>query len=128
MITETVGTMGLLGLTLAVIGLYGLMAYSVSRRTQEMGIRMVVGATQVDVQKMILRQGLTLASLGIAIGGAASFAVTRVLAAGFLGLGTVNPLTFVLVPVLLVLVTMAACYIPARRASAVDPMVALRDE
>lgn len=128
MITETVGTMGLLGLTLAVIGLYGLMAYSVSRRTQEMGIRMVVGATQVDVQKMILRQGLTLASLGIAIGGAASFAVTRVLAAGFLGLGTVNPLTFVLVPVLLVLVTMAACYIPARRASVVDPMVALRDE
>lgn len=128
MITEIVGTMGLLGLTLAVIGLYGLMAYSVSRRTQEMGIRMVVGATQVDVQKMILRQGLTLASLGIAIGGAASFAVTRVLAAGFLGLGTVNPLTFVLVPVLLVLVTMAACYIPARRASAVDPMVALRDE
>jgi putative ABC transport system permease protein len=128
MITETVGTMGLLGLTLAVIGLYGLIAYSVSRRTQEIGIRMVVGATQVDVQKMILRQGLTLAFLGIAIGGAASFAVTRVLEAGFLGLGTINPLTFVLVPVLLVLVTMAACYIPARRASVVDPMVALRDE
>jgi macrolide transport system ATP-binding/permease protein len=128
MITETVGTMGLLGLTLAVIGLYGLIAYSVSRRTQEMGIRMVVGATQVDVQKMILRQGLTLAFLGIAIGGAASFAVTRVLEAGFLGLGTIHPLTFVLVPVLLVLVTMVACYIPARRASVVDPMVALRDE
>jgi predicted permease len=128
MITETVGAMGLLGLTLAVIGLYGLIAYSVSRRTQEIGIRMVVGATQVDVQKMILRQGLTLALLGIAIGGAASFAVTRVLEAGFLGLGTINPLTFVLVPVLLVSVTMAACYIPARRASVVDPMVALRDE
>jgi predicted permease len=128
MITETVGAMGLLGLTLAVIGLYGLIAYSVSRRTQELGIRMVVGATQIDVQKMILRQGLTLALLGIAIGGAASFAVTRVLEAGFLGLGTINPLTFVLVPVLLVSVTMAACYIPARRASVVDPMVALRDE
>ena len=128
MITETVGAMGLLGLTLAVIGLYGLIAYSVSRRTQEIGIRMVVGATQVDVQKMVVRQGLTLAFLGIAIGGAASFAVTRVLEAGFLGLGTINPLTFVLVPVLLVSVTMAACYIPARRASVVDPMVALRDE
>jgi len=128
MITETVGTMGLLGLTLAVIGLYGLVAYSVSRRTQEIGIRMVVGATQVDLLKMILRQGLTLAFLGIAIGGAASFAVTRVFAAGFLGLGTINPMTFILVPVLLVLVTLAACYIPARRASVVDPMVALRDE
>jgi putative ABC transport system permease protein len=128
MITKTVGTMGPLGLTLAVIGLYGLIAYSVSRRTQEKGIRMVVGATQLDVQKMILRQGLTLAFLGIAIGGAASFAVTRVLVAGFLGLGTINPLTFVFVPVLLVLVTMVACYIPARRATVVDPMVALRDE
>jgi ABC-type antimicrobial peptide transport system permease subunit len=128
MITEIVGTMGLLGLTLAVIGLYGLIAYSVSRRTQEIGIRMAIGADRRDVLGMILRQGLTLALLGVLIGGAASFVVSRVLAAGLIGLGGMNPMIFVLVPSLLIAVTMAACYIPAKRASSVDPMVALRYE
>jgi predicted permease len=128
MIVELVTTLGLLGLTLAVIGLYGLIAYSVSRRTQEIGIRMAIGANKRDVLKMIIRQGLTLSLLGIAVGGLASIAVARLLAAGLAGLGSMSPVTFVAVPILLVLVTLAACYIPARRASLVDPMVALRYE
>jgi predicted permease len=128
MIVELVTTLGLLGLTLAVIGLYGLIAYSVSRRTQEIGIRMAIGANKRDVLKMIIRQGLTLSLLGIAVGGLASIAVARLLAAGLAGLGSMSPVTFVAVPILLVLVTLTACYIPARRASLVDPMVALRYE
>ena len=128
MIAEMITTLGLLGLTLALIGLYGLIAYSVSRRTQEIGIRMAIGASKQDVLSMIIRQGLTLSILGIAVGGVATFAVVRVLAAGLAGLGAMSPLTFIGVPILLVLVTLAACYIPARRASMVDPMVALHYE
>jgi predicted permease len=128
MIAEMITTLGLLGLTLALIGLYGLIAYSVSRRTQEIGIRMAIGASKQDVLRMIIRQGLTLSILGIAIGGVATFAVVRALAAGLAGLGAMSPATFIGVPILLVLVTLAACYIPARRASMVDPMVALHYE
>lgn len=128
LITEMVGTMGMLGLALALVGLYGVIAYSVSRRTQEIGIRMAIGANKLDVQKMILRQGLVLAVLGIAAGGAATLAVARVLAAGLAGLGTLSPVTFAAVPVILLLVTTAACYVPALRASRVDPLVALRYE
>jgi macrolide transport system ATP-binding/permease protein len=128
MITEVVGTMGLLGLTLALIGLYGLIAFSVSRRTQEIGIRMAIGANKRDILAMILRQGLTLSLLGVLVGGAATFVVARLLAAGLVGLGGMSLVTFVVVPLLLIAVTMAACYIPARRASLVDPMVALRYE
>jgi predicted permease len=127
-IVEMVTTIGLLGLALALIGLYGLIAFSVSRRTQEIGIRMAIGANKRDVLKMIIGQGLTLSLLGVAVGGVATFAVARLLAAGLVGLGTMSPVTFVIVPILLVLVTLAACYIPARRASLVDPMVALHYE
>jgi predicted permease len=127
-VVEMVTTIGLLGLTLALIGLYGLIAYSVSRRTQEIGIRMAIGATKKDVLKMIIGHGLTLSLLGVAVGGVATFTVARLLAAGLVGLGTMSPVTFVVVPILLVLVTLTACYIPARRASLVDPMVALHYE
>ena len=128
MLTELVGAMGLLGLTLALVGLYGVISYSVSRRTQEIGIRMAIGANKGDVLQMILRQGMTLAILGIVAGGLATFAVVRVLAAGLAGLGTLNPLTIVMVPSVLVLVTLIACYVPARRASRLDPMLALHYE
>jgi ABC-type antimicrobial peptide transport system permease subunit len=127
-IAELISSLGLLGLILALVGLYGVIAYSVSRRTQEIGIRMAVGADKRSVLGMILRQGLTLSLLGIAVGGVATFAVARVLIAGLAGLGAMSPVTFVVVPILLVAVTLAACYIPARRASLVDPMVALHYE
>ncbi len=126
MIMQTVGTMGLLGLTLALIGLYGLVAYSVARRTREIGIRMAIGADKSDVLKMVLRQGLMLSLAGIVIGGVASVVVARLLTAALVGLGTPNPATYVIVPATLICLTMAASYFPARRASLVDPLVALR--
>lgn len=128
MIMQMVGTMGLLGLALALIGLYGLVAYSVARRTQEIGIRMAIGASRRDVLKMVLRQGLTLSIAGVLVGGAASVVVARLLTALLVGLGAPNPLTYVVVPAALVCLTMAASYFPARRASRVDPLVALRYE
>jgi putative ABC transport system permease protein len=128
MITELIITMGLVGLTLALVGLYGLIAYSVSRRTHEIGIRMAIGATKREVLRMVIRQGLTLSLTGIVAGSLAAFAVVRLLRAALAGFVSKSPITFVAVPVLLVLVTLAASYIPARRASMVDPMVALRYE
>ncbi len=128
MVTEMVATMGLLGLTLALVGLYGLIAYSVSRRRQEIGIRIAIGASKAEVVRMVLRQGLTLVLAGILVGGAISLLVVRMLTAGLVGLGAPNPLTYVLVPVALVLITVAACYVPARRASLIDPIRALRYE
>jgi putative ABC transport system permease protein len=128
MVTEMVAIMGLLGLTLALVGLYGLIAYSVSRRRQEIGIRIAIGASKAQVMKMVLRQGLALVLGGMLAGGVISFAVARMLTAGLVGLGSPSPLTYVLVPVALVVVTMAACYIPARRAALIDPIRALRYE
>ena len=125
---QVVGTMGLLGLTLALVGLYGLIAYSVSRRTQEIGIRMAIGADKIGVLKMVLRQGLVLVAAGIAVGTVISVVVARMLAIGLVGLGTPNPITYVVVPIALLLITLAACYIPARRASLIDPILALRYE
>ena len=128
MILQIVASMGLLGLTLAVVGLYGLIAYSASRRTQEIGIRMALGAQRSDVAALILRQGFLLAIIGIAIGFAASIAVRGILAQGLIGLGTLSPAVLAIVPVGLLLVTMAACYLPARRAAQIDPLRALRWE
>jgi predicted permease len=127
-ILQTVATIGLLGLTLALVGLYGLVAYSVARRTREIGLRMAIGADRSDVLKMVLRQGFILSTVGILVGGVASIGVARLLAAGMVGIGTPNPATYVIVPLLLMGLTTAASYIPARRASLVDPMTALRDE
>src|ERR1039458_6865931 len=112
-ILQLVASMGLIGLTLAVVGLYGLIAYSVSRRTQEIGIRMALGAQRSDVAALILRQGFVLAIIGIAIGFAASIAVRGILVQGLIGLGTLSPAVLAIVPVGLLLVTMSACYLPA---------------
>ncbi len=128
MIIELVSVMGLTGLVLALVGLYGLISFSVARRTQEIGIRMAIGANEKDVLKMIIRQGLAISLVGVALGGVVTFGVARGLAAGLAGLAAMSPVTFALVPLLLILATLAACYIPARRASLVDPVVALRYE
>jgi putative ABC transport system permease protein len=128
MIMQLVGTMGLLGLTLTLIGLYALVAYSVARRTREIGIRMAIGAGKSDVLQMVLRQGLMLSIGGIAVGGVASVAVARLLTATLAGVGTPNPATYAIVPAGLICLTMAASFFPARRASLVDPLVALRYE
>ena len=124
---QTAGTMGALGLTLALVGLYGLVAYSVARRTREIGIRMAIGAARSDVLKMVLRQGMMLSLAGILVGGVASVGAARLLAAGMAGLGAPNPAAYVFVPILLICLTLAASYLPARRASAVDPLVALKE-
>jgi putative ABC transport system permease protein len=128
MIMEIVGSMGMVGLSLAVIGLYGLVAYSVARRTHEIGIRMAIGARRADVLRMVLQQGLRLSLLGIFIGGVISIVTTRLLMAGLAGLAKPTVATYVAVPGALLVVTLAACYLPAHRASRVEPMKALRYE
>jgi predicted permease len=127
LIVQTVGGMGMMGLLLAMVGLYGLVAYSVSRRTREFGIRMAIGAESVQVLSMVLRQGLRLSLAGIAIGLVMSLGAGRVLK---VALGSVDsdPASFVIVPVVLLAVTMLAAYVPALRASRVAPMKALRWE
>ncbi len=127
MIIETVGAMGLIGLLLAMVGLYGLMAYSVARRTREIGIRMAIGADRASVVRMVLRQGLTLALTGLAIGLVASFAAESAVNAVFSSTGR-DPLAYLLVAPALLAVIMLAAWIPAHRASLVDPMRALRYE
>jgi len=128
MVVEVVATMGLVGLSLALIGLYGLVAYSVARRTREIGVRMAIGARQTDVLRMVLRQGFLLSLIGIGIGGVIAAAISKAIVAGFVGLGSLNAAVCVLVPLLLMLVTLGACYVPARRAARVDPLAALRAE
>ena len=128
MILQTVAAMGVLGIALALVGIYALVSYSVARRTRDIGVRMAIGADRVSVLKMVLGQGLVLSALGIATGGLISVGVARLLAAGLTGLGAPSPATFVVAPVAVLMATMVACYVPARRASLVDPIAALRYE
>jgi len=129
-IAQVVAGLGLMGLILAVVGLYGLVAYSVSRRTREIGIRIAIGADRRKVVWMVLRQGLELGAAGVAVGLALSFFACRpVLSAlSFVKFERVDPLIFAALPLLLLVVTALATWAPARRASLVDPMRALRDE
>jgi len=122
------GIAGAMALTLGIIGIYGVISYTVSQRQHEIGIRLALGAQGGDVLQMVLRQGAKLALVGVAIGVCAAFGLTQLMRNLLFGVTAYDPVTFAVVAVLLVLVALLACYIPARRAMLVDPVVALRYE
>ena len=117
-----------LALLLATIGLYGLVSYAVSQRKSEIGLRMALGATASDVSRLVLRDGLQPAVAGVLLGTAAAVFACRMLRSQLFGVGPADPLTFAIVPLLLLVVAAAACYLPANRASRLDPTLALRAE
>jgi predicted permease len=129
-----VGACGLLAILLAVIGIYGVVAYAVSRRTREIGIRMALGADKQKILRLVMRQGMILVSYGLSAGLLLALALTRVLTSSIFpipilnGVSATDPLTFGSIALLLIMVALLACYVPARRATKVDPMVSLRHE
>jgi len=125
---QLTSTMGLLGLVLAVVGIYSVVSYAAAQRTQEIGIRVAMGASPNDILKMVLRQGLTVVGVGLAVGLVLALAGTRVLGNLILGVKPTDPLTFAVVVGVLAAIALFACWVPARRATRIDPLVALRYE
>ena len=119
---------GLLALVLAAVGIYGVMGYSVARRTREIGIRMSLGAQRGDVLKMVLKEGMAMVGIGIALGLVGAFFVTGLLVSFLYGVSVTDPVTFASISLILAGVALVASFVPARRATKVDPLVALRHE
>jgi ABC-type antimicrobial peptide transport system permease subunit len=128
MCATLLGVFGTVGLVLAAIGLYGVMSYAVRSRTKEIGIRIALGAERGGVLRLVLRQGLLVACVGLAIGLALAWVGSRYLESWLYGLSATDPFTFTLVPAVLLVVAVVAVIIPARRAASVDPLVAIRYE
>jgi putative ABC transport system permease protein len=128
MIATLLGVFGSIALVLAAVGIYGVMSYSVTRRKREIGVRMALGAESSDILRLVVGRGLMLTTSGIAIGVGVALMLTRLAERLLFGVSATDPVTFVAVSILLTIVAMAASFIPARRATKVDPMVALRYE
>jgi ABC-type antimicrobial peptide transport system permease subunit len=122
------GVFGAIGLILAAVGLYGVMSYSVSRRTREIGIRMALGAQARQVQQLIVRQGMWLAAIAVVLGLPAAFALSKLFTSVLYGIQNDDPVTFAVVPLFLAAIALFACWLPARRAARVDPQIVLRCE
>jgi predicted permease len=125
---QLTSTMGLLGLILAVVGIYSVVSYAAAQRTQEIGIRVAMGASPRDILRMVLRQGLGVVGIGLVLGLFIALAGTRLMSGLLVGIKSTDPLTFTVVVLMLTAIALFACWIPAHRATRIDPLVALRHE